>query len=119
MTMIDDSKEAKKRFAAAMAALYKAHGLQPDREQTAIYHEAIKGEICMEAFELAARQSLKLDERFPKIPRLLELGRRWSPPRLVADLSRPALAEFTETQHEEAAKRLDALLAGFSRWGTA
>lgn len=119
MTPITNNTEVKKRFAMAMATLYKAHGLQPDREQTAVYHEAIKGEICLEAFEHAARQSLKTDDRFPKIPRLLALGRQWVRPRAESNLSRTAIPEFTQSQHEDAAKRLDELLESFGNWGNA
>ena len=119
MTPITNNTEVKKRFAVAMATLYKAHGLQPDREQTAVYHEAIKGEICLEAFEHAARQSLKTDDRFPKIPRLLALGRQWVRPPAEGDLTRAAIPEFTADQHEDAAKKLDELLESFAKWGTA
>lgn len=95
MTRITDSRDDKARFAAAMVRLYKAHLLQPDKEHTAVYHEALKGQLFFEPFEHAVKESLRLDDRFPKIPRLIQLSHTYRIPEQRGDLSRPALDEST------------------------
>ena len=70
--------------------LYKAHMLQVDQEHVKVFFEAIRPRICFEAFEFAVGESIALDERFPKVPRLLGLASGWKRP-VVQDLSRPAL----------------------------
>lgn len=80
--------------------------LQVDREHAAVYWEAISGELCFESFEFAVRESIKRDERFPKVARLLELGRSWRRP-VAQDLTRPALGY---TPPELAAEKMAALL---------
>lgn len=81
-----------------MAGLYKAHMLQLDREHAEVYLDPLSQALCFEALEFAVKESIRLDERFPKVPRLIELGRRWRKPQATADLSRPALPEITPEQ---------------------
>lgn len=87
--------------------------LQVDNAHVAVYLEALQGVLCLEAFEFAVKESIRLDERFPKVPRLIELGRRWRQPRPTADLSRPALPEITP---EQAALNLERVNELIRRW---
>jgi len=98
------------RFAAGMLRLYKSHMLQVDHAHTAVYLEALQGIICLEAFEFAVRESIRLDERFPKIPRLIALGNQWRRPQPPADLSRTALPEITPEQAAINLQRVNELI---------
>lgn len=103
-----------------MAALYKAHMLQPDREHTEIYLEAISPLLVFEALEFAVKESIRLDDRFPKVPRLLELAKLWKPPVPPADLSRTALPEgtYSDPAAEEAFKTIMAMFGNDWRLST-
>lgn len=87
--------------------------LQADNPHTAVYLEALQGVVFLEAFEFAVQESIRLDDRFPKIPRLIELSRRWRAPVPKADLSRPALPEITP---EQAAMNLARVNELIRRW---
>jgi len=73
--------------------------------------------LRIEAISFAASEIIKNEERFPVVAVIRRTARKWVPPRPHGDLSQAALPEFTAQQHEEAAKRLDELLASFDNWG--
>lgn len=79
MTRITDSIPDKQRFANAMMLLYKAHGLKYDKDQTLVYFESLRTKIMFESLEYAVEKSIAADDRFPKIPRLLELAKSMPP----------------------------------------
>lgn len=87
--------------------------LQLDREHAEVYLEPLSQALCFEALEFAVKEAIRLDERFPKVPRLIELGRRWKRPQHPADLSRPALPEITP---EQAALNLERVNELIRRW---
>lgn len=90
MTRITDSVPDKQRFANCMMLLYKAHGMKYDKDQTAVYFEALKPKLMFESLEYATGQSIGMDDRFPKIPRLVELAKSMPP---YQDLSKTAIPE--------------------------
>ena len=90
MTRITDSILDKQRFANCMMLLYKAHGLKYDKDQTAVYFKSLRNKIMFESLEYAVEKSIGDDDRFPKIPRLLELARSMPP---YQDLTMKAIPE--------------------------
>lgn len=88
----------------------------PERVEVYYGHLA---DLRMEALSFAASEIIRNEERFPVVAVIRRHAKRWSPPRPVGDLSRTALPEFTEEQHQEASRRLDELLAEFDNWGNA
>ncbi len=85
-------------------------------ERVEVYYGHLS-DLRMEALSFAASEIIRNEERFPVVAVIRRHARRWSPPRPRADLSRAALPEFTEEQHQEAARKLDELLAEFETWG--
>lgn len=95
-----------------MLPLYKAHGLRFDADQSTTYHTAIKNKLMFESLEYAVSKSIELDERFPKIPRLIELAKQMPP---FQDLNLKAIPEDCTPPDVAASnlKKLNEMLQGF------
>jgi hypothetical protein len=66
----------------------------------------------------ACNQAAKECEFFPVPARIIEIAKRAPKLPQLSDLKKTALPEFTEQQHEDAAKKLDEILNGLNQWGT-
>jgi hypothetical protein len=113
----------KQRFSVVMfwiAQRMAAPGNKPKVVDTKLqrdYFEALS-DIRIERIEWAAKHLFKTSTWFP-MPVDLRAAAMLAPSTVfpAITLNQKALPEFTEQQHEEAAKNLDDIINGFGEWG--
>jgi hypothetical protein len=116
-------EEDKKRFSVVIFWLAKrmsAPGGLPkkvDADLQADYFNALS-DFRIERLEWAAKHIFATQTWFP-MPKDLREAAMLAPSTVLSTvtLNQKAIPEFTDQQHEDAAKKLDEIISGFGEWG--